>query len=218
MVKLLEAAELLSNGAVGSSRSEDRRAVALLAGLNGTASGSSEYWALVARGQLFAGEATDKVIESAERAASLCPRMAVARNLLGNGYLNAGQLELAQEAYAEALAAAPDYEGPRFNSALVALKQEDVPRALQLLDDLLRRNPQHVNAYLVRAQAQVVSGRFEAALEDLNVVLRRQPDNAAAYVLLGHARSRLGEADAARDAFCKAKSLGHPRAASLCDR
>ncbi|HSR95752.1 MAG TPA: protein kinase [Kofleriaceae bacterium] len=173
---------------------------------------SSEAWALRARAQL----ATDaeKAQLSASEALRLCPGYAVAYNLSGNALQKLGNLKPAENAYVLALTAEPVYDAPRFNLGLLQLRQND-PTAVETFTELLRRRPDHPNAYLARAQAYAMKGDNDAALADLDEAVRRQPTSAEAWASLGELRERAHKGDA-NAAYCRAKELGHAKAAERC--
>jgi Flp pilus assembly protein TadD/predicted Ser/Thr protein kinase len=173
---------------------------------------SSEAWALRARAQL----ATDaeKAQVSASAALRLCPGYAVAYNLSGNALQKLGNLKPAENAYVLALTAEPMYDAPRFNLGLLQLRQDD-PAAVETFTELLRRRPDHPNAYLARAQAYAMKGDNDAALADLDEAVRRQPTSAEAWASLGELRERAHKGDA-NAAYCRAKELGHAKAAERC--
>jgi serine/threonine-protein kinase len=180
---------------------------------------SSEAWALLARAQLAAdagaAEATAAQAAAAQ-AVRLCPGYAVAHDLSGNALQKLGNAQAAEDAYVRALTAAPQYDAPRFNLGLLQLRQHDAT-AIATFTELLRRRPDHPDAYLARAQAYAMQGMAAQALGDLEEAVRRQPDSAEAWAALGELRERLGRGDA-QAAYCRAKQLGHAKAAERCTR
>jgi serine/threonine protein kinase/Flp pilus assembly protein TadD len=173
---------------------------------------SGEAWAMLSRAQL----ATDaeKAQVSALEALRLCPGYAVAYNLSGNALQKLGNAKPAENAYVLALTAEPMYDAPRFNLGLLQLRQNDVA-AVETFTELLRRRPDHPNAYLARAQALALKGDNDAALADLDEAVRRQPTSAEAWASLGELRERAHKGDA-HAAYCRAKELGHAKAAERC--
>ena len=57
---------------------------------------------------------------------------------------------------------------------------------------------------------------FDHAANDIEIAADGLKTNAGAYLLLGQAFSQLKRAEAANNAFCKAKALGDARAEPLC--
>jgi serine/threonine protein kinase/Flp pilus assembly protein TadD len=192
---------------------DERRDKAL--GILGDSPGnSSEGWALLSRAQL-AGDA-EKAEASAAEAARLCPSYAVAHNLEGNALQKLGKAQPAEDAYVRALTVAPMYDAPRFNLGLLQLRQNDAT-AIGTFTELLRRRPDHPNAHLARAQAYTTQGKNAEALADLEEAVQRQPDGADAWAALGQLREHLKKGDH-NAAYCRAKELGHAKAAARCNQ
>ncbi|HEU4734174.1 MAG TPA: protein kinase [Kofleriaceae bacterium] len=175
---------------------------------------STEAWALLARAQL--PSAPERAEASAAEAVRLCPGYAVAHDVSGNALQKQGKASLAEDAYVRALTAAPMYDAPRFNLGLLQLRQNDAT-AIATFTELLHRRPDHPNAHLARAQAYNMVGKADEALADLEIAVQQQPTSADAWALLGQLREHLQKGDA-QDAYCRAKELGHARAAQRCRR
>ncbi|HET7506006.1 MAG TPA: protein kinase [Kofleriaceae bacterium] len=173
---------------------------------------SAEAWALLARAQLQT--APERAEASAAEAVRLCPGYAVAHNVSGNALQKQNKASLAEDAYVRALTAAPMYDAPRFNLGLLQLRQNDAT-AIATFTELLHRRPDHPNAHLARAQAYNMVGKNDEALADLEVAVQQQPASAEAWALLGQLREHLQKGDA-QAAYCRAKELGHPKAAQRC--
>jgi tetratricopeptide (TPR) repeat protein len=173
---------------------------------------SSEAWALLSRAQLASNA------EGAQRAAleatRRCEGYAVAYNLSGNALQKLGNAKAAENAYLLALTAEPMYDAPRFNLGLLQLRQNDAT-AVATFTELLRRRPVYPNAHLARAQAYALQGNNDAALADLDEAVRQQPKSAEAWATLGELRERMHKRDA-NAAYCRAKELGHAKAAERC--
>lgn len=177
---------------------------------------SSEYWALLSRARLSAGQPPAAALAAAQSALGLCQSFALAHNLAGNAEQKAGNLEDAAAAYRKALVAAPDYQAPRLNIGILALRRKDTAAAITALDDLIRRKPDSPGALLLRGQAHLTAGHLLQAVSDLERVTSKQGDNAAAWLLLGTAHAQSGREAASRAAFCRAKALGSTEAMSRC--
>jgi serine/threonine protein kinase len=202
VTRLLDAARALG---------DDQREKALQI-LGSSPGASSEAWALLSRAQLAtnAGSAQRAALE----ATRLCEGYAVAYNLSGNALQKLGNAKAAENAYLLALTAAPMYDAPRFNLGLLQLRENDAT-AVATFTELLRRRPEYPNAHLARAQAYVLRGNNDAALADLDEAVRRQPTSAEAWATLGELRERMHKNDA-NAAYCRAKQLGHTKAAERC--
>jgi tetratricopeptide (TPR) repeat protein len=185
---------------------------------------STEAYALLARAHLANDAGTAEAVaaeavaaeSAAAEAVRLCPGYAVALNVSGNALQKLGKAQDAESAYVRALTAAPQYDAPRFNLGLLQLRQKDAT-SIATFTELLRRRPDHPNAHLARAQAYAMQGRSEEALADLEEAVRRQPNSAEAWAALGELRERLHDGDF-QAAYCRAKQLGHAKAAVRCKR
>lgn len=213
---LAPAAASLEGGSPGSDRTQDRATLKRLTAAEGEASMAGEYWLLLAKARLFTGADNVEVRRAAENALARCDGLAAAKNILGTTYLKEGETAAARAAYEGATTLAPDYSAPRFNLALLDLQSGRVDQALETFDAFLTVQPDNVGARSARARARLSKGDAAGAREDLEVVLRANPEDAEAHLLHGLAASKLGDDDAAQTAYCRAKALGHPKAAGLC--
>jgi len=202
VARLLDAARALADD-------QHAKALQILGDNPGT---SGEAWALLSRAHL-AGDA-EKAQRAAVESARLCPGYAVAHNLSGNALQKLGNAKQAEHAYLLALTAAPMYDAPRFNLGLLQLRQDDAT-AVDTFTELLRRRPDYPNAYAARARAYVLQHNNDAALADLDEAVRRQPTSAEAWAALGELREHMHKANA-NEAYCRAKELGHTKAAAHC--
>ena len=187
---------------------------ALLA-VNEEGSKSAEFMVAMARLQRKLGSSKE-AMGAAIKATEECPEMAEGWNVLGTAHLQGGELDKARDMYGKAVELSPEYTHPRFNLALVFLQQRKPESAVELLDKVIEQRPYYPNARLVRSQALLTLRRYEPAAADLEQVLAAQPDNSNAHMLMGHAKTKLGQAKAANEAYCKAKNLGNQKAAPLC--
>lgn len=209
------ATKLLDGGRPGTKRPEDMEALKALSGAE--RSSSAEYWHLKARALHFTGADDGEVRRAADRAIELCKEFAPPYNLHGNLGLLADEIGFAKLSYQKAAELAPDYLSPVFNLGLIDLKAEKLDEAIAAFSNVLRRDPEYTIAYKTRAQAYLARGSLEEAVGDLKQLTKRRPDDAQAYALLGNVQAKLGEKDAARAAFCKAKDLGLEAAAKMCE-
>ncbi len=213
---LASAATSLKGGAPGGARPQDEQALGSLQAVEAEAPKAGEYWWLLAKARLFAGQENVAVRQAAENALAHCENMAAAKNILGTTYLRDGETDAARAAYGGAIELAEGYMAPRFNLALLDLQSGRVDQAIETFDAFLTMQPNHLVARQARARARLSKNDAAGAKEDLETVIRLSPDDAEAHLLLGLAHSKLGDADAATAAYCKAKELGHPKAAGLC--
>ncbi len=151
------------------------------------------------------------------RSIELCKAFAPPYNLHGTLGLLADEVGFAKLSYQKAVELAPDYLSPVFNLGLVNLKSENIDEAISAFSTVLKKDPEYTVAYKTRAQAYLAKGSLEAAAGDLVELTRRVPEDAQAFALLGNVRAKLGQKEAARTAFCKAKALGLESAAKMCE-
>jgi tetratricopeptide (TPR) repeat protein len=116
----------------------------------------------------------------------------------------AGQDEVAEQQLREALRLAPRSQIALFNLAVVLLKRDRPAEALPLLDVVLREDPAHPAARLVRGQARLKTGDPRGAAADLEEQTKRAPASAHAWLLLAEARKALGDEAGAREAQARA--------------
>src|SRR6185436_3162680 len=116
----------------------------------------------------------------------------------------AGQDEVAEKELREALRLLPGSKVALFNLAVVLLKRERPAEALPLLDVILRDDPAHAAAHLVRGQARLKTGDPRGAREDLEQQAKLSPDSRPAWLLLAEARRALGDEEGARQAQARA--------------
>lgn len=212
-----QATELLSGGRPGTKRPEDMKALEALKRSGDGLQSSAEYWHLKARALHFTGADDGEVRRAADKSIELCKEFAPPYNLHGNLGLLANEIGFAKLSYQKAAELAPDYLSPIFNLGLIDLKAEKLDEAIAAFSKVLRRDPEYAIAYKTRAQAYLARGSLEEAVGDLKQLTKRRPNDAQAYALLGNAHAKLGEKDAARAAFCKAKDLGLEAAAKMCE-
>ncbi len=82
-----------------------------------------------------------------------------------------------------------------------AIHAGEYDRALLILDELVQREPEFVEAWNQRAVAHVLQDDYGAAIEDLRHVLALEPRHFAALTGLGHIFRSLGDEESALKAF-----------------
>lgn len=83
-------------------------------------------------------------------------------------------------------------------------KVQEPGRAIPLLDEALRLDPEYVAAYVRRARAHAQLERFDPALTDIDQALRLNPDFAPAYSVRGRTYFGLGKHERAIEDFSEA--------------
>jgi tetratricopeptide (TPR) repeat protein len=89
----------------------------------------------------------------------------------------------------------------KFLLAKIALVQKDYAGAAKLLDRILVKNPDFVDAVLLRGQLNLVQKKTAAALADFQEALKIDPASQGALELMGLAYLRAEDIDKARSAF-----------------
>ncbi len=99
-------------------------------------------------------------------------------------------------------------------------KDQDLPQAIELLDRVVRLEPQFVEGYNKRATAFFMLGDYQRAMLDVREVLAREPRHYGALAGLGQIMLINGDKKRAMEAFRKAMSLNPrmPTIKTLIDR
>lgn len=179
---------------------------------------SPEKWLLLARhgvDDAERGEATRKAVQA-------CQSSAVAHNLLGNLLQKEGAFAESASQYEQAIALSGVYLAPRFNLAVLDLRQGKLDPALARLEGLQRDRPDYPGLSLLLGRALLAATRAEDAVGVLRAELDKPrgagTNHADLWYLLGEAYVRLENAGQAGQAFCKAKAEGSTEAAKRCPR
>lgn len=180
---------------------------------------SAEAQALFAKATLKAVSLPAEALPFAQRATELCPDWAFTHNALGNVQQAMTDLDEARRAYTRATTLAPTWGVPRFNLALIELSAKQPVAAIAVLDRLLTDHPDWNNGHLLRAQARLMAKdpkTYPLAEADALRATELAPAEGRAFFMLGEARRAQKLDAAAKEAYCKAKDLGHAAAAKHC--
>jgi len=101
----------------------------------------------------------------------------------------------------------PDVITARNRLASHYATHNDIPRAEQLLAEVLRDNPRDIDALGLRAHLAVNAGNPSVAVVDLRTVLREMPSSVPGYRMLARAHIANGEPALAEEALRKALEL-----------
>lgn len=88
-----------------------------------------------------------------------------------------------------------------FREGSQAYNSAGYARAIDLFDQVLQRDPDHLNAYLQRAFCLSLLQQYELAVADFTAVIERKGDHLWAYTSRGSAYNRLGRHDLAMRDF-----------------
>jgi Flp pilus assembly protein TadD len=205
----LRIARLQAGGKPGAARPQDQQALQALGELGSDMSPETTFWK--ARCHLLAGE-IDAAIQDAELAHQYCKDFAAAYAVEGTALAYKGDHLNAIKALEQAVLLQSSYTDARFNLALSQLATDQVAAAVASLSVVLSQDPKMPGARYLRGQSFLQLGDMTRALDDLNRAVTESPTNAGAWYALGFARQKTGDPSGAREAGCKAKSLGHARA------
>lgn len=114
---------------------------------------------------------------------------------IGDFYGQRGHADQAREAYLAVIAL--DGTGntgliARNKLAALAIQANDLPRANQLISEILAQSPRDAQALTMRGSLAVNAGQYDAAIADLRNVLRDQPGSVPALRALAQAQARQG--------------------------
>src|SRR5262249_26335497 len=113
-------------------------------------------------------------------------------------------------AYGEIIKREPESPGAitaRNHLAAYYASHGDVPRAEQLIEEVIKANPRDLDALVLRARIAIDKGSSAAAVVDLRTVLRDLPNSVPAYQMLARAHLANGEGALAEDALRKALEI-----------
>ncbi len=124
--------------------------------------------------------------------------------LLGEIALTLGVYEDAQRLFEKALTLAPNYHLARLNYAHCLNKRERGNLALQQINQLEVKQPNHPPVQIVKAAILVKLGQYQAAIELYQQLLAKQVNQAQLWASLGHTYKTTGQTEQAVDAYLKA--------------
>jgi len=106
----------------------------------------------------------DRAIAAATRMMGKEPNNPLPLTIRGAAKLSKADDSGASEDFAAALVKAPDYTPASLYQAEVAVRNGDVPKARQIIDQVLTRNPADVGALMARGRIEQRVGQFAAAV------------------------------------------------------
>jgi len=150
---------------------------------------------------LVALQRDDEAIVDYQRAVTLKPGFAAAHNNLGGLLRQRHDYAGADAAFAAALQADPALVDARYNRALTAMQRGDLPLARALLQDCLKRAPDHDGARATLVDVLNDLGERGEALTLARASAKRLPNSVAICNALGQMEDAAGNVDAARAAY-----------------
>jgi tetratricopeptide (TPR) repeat protein len=160
------------------------------------------------KGDEYAKEKKDEfaVIEYAS-AVKLDPTFGEARLKLAETHERLNNMQAAFPEYIRAADALPDNREAQIKATQILLMSRRFDDAKARAESLLKRNPNDIDAMLLRANAMASLRDPAGALAEIEEALNLDPSSSAARVSLGFAKLRSGEAKEAEAAFRQAISL-----------
>jgi cytochrome c-type biogenesis protein CcmH/NrfG len=146
----------------------------------------------------------DEAEEIYSRASKIAPDSPSLLNNLGNHYAIRGQLEQADHAYMRVVKIDPHHANATLHLAQMSIAQNDGPKALQYLDNLLELDRSSPTAQLLRAQAYHLCGEPAPGASVLEHLEAQHPQNLQIIFSIGLTYAEWGLYDKAEGAFTKA--------------
>lgn len=94
-----------------------------------------------------------------------------------------------------------------YNAGDKAYRSGDHATAIAFFNQVIEREPDHLNAHLQRGFCQGLTGAYEKAVQDFTAVIERKADHTWAYTSRGSAYNKLGEHELAIADFSKVIAL-----------
>jgi hypothetical protein len=126
---------------------------------------------------------------------------------LASSHQQAGQLDLAERHYRQALGLAPGHRDACLGLAHTLIRANRFDEAIGYLQLLLHDTADTVAVHQQLGLAQACAGRHALALEHFNRVLEQTPDDPAILHLVANLQQALGLDDAARASYRRALDL-----------
>jgi tetratricopeptide (TPR) repeat protein len=140
----------------------------------------------------------DRAIADYTEGIQLAPTVALAYAARGEVYRLKGENDRALADYNQALRFDPKIAVANAGRAYVYWSEGERDRVIGALNEAITHyNPQNVNAYSIRAGANLDKGEYDLAISDYNEVIRLDPRNVTAYFGRGAALAYKGERDRA---------------------
>lgn len=125
----------------------------------------------------------------------------------GNLYRSQGQIDLALADFSRGIELEPTDPKAYNNRALIYQGQGRHNDAIADFTASMTYAPNAPAPHLGRGLSYLATADYKAALDDFNIVVRRDKDNYQGWTNQGLALEKLGERDAAHNAFARAQTL-----------
>ncbi|MGV3724080.1 MAG: tetratricopeptide repeat protein [Actinomycetota bacterium] len=126
-----------------------------------------------------------KAAENAFAARKEAPGIAGADNILGIVYSEAGDVEKARSAFNRAISVAPSATAPKLNLAKLEISAGYPQRALELLSEAAKQEPESAQLWLLTGTAQNQLQRLHLAAESYRRAIKLNPRLSEPHAVLG---------------------------------
>ena len=164
---------------------------------------------LLSLGRLYhAYELWESALACFQRLVRLSPNAFEAHYLLAHASQQAGHNEQAEQAYRSALALRPDDPASALHLAEVLVLLNRRGAAIELVDDVLSKQPDLSAARLMRGELALAERDYPAAIALLQKVIHEVPQANRSHYLLAQALRAEGKMDQARQHLALSGSVG----------
>ncbi|MBD8527721.1 tetratricopeptide repeat protein [Pseudomarimonas arenosa] len=129
-------------------------------------------------------------------------------HLFGHASQQAGDNPQAEQAYRQALALQQAYSASALRLAEVQVLQGRQAEAIELVEGVLKQQPDNTAARLARGELALAEGKPALAIDLLNTVVQAVPQANRSHYLLAQAFRANGQSDLARQHLAKSGSVG----------
>lgn len=179
-------------------------------------------WAYNKRGEVYASQAADFMIQGAEKEAAALDRQALEDfeasvkldadrwKAVHNRAVSYGVLGLHDDAisdFTRVIALKPDYVNAWFNRAEIHFENDRLAEAIRDYSEAIRLKPEDGTIHRQRGRAYAGSNRFREALGDLDTAVQLDQDDLVSLVERGEICCRLGDWEGAASDFRTAVEL-----------
>ncbi|MFO0883202.1 MAG: tetratricopeptide repeat protein [Pirellulales bacterium] len=136
-----------------------------------------------------------------ERAIALNPQASDAYTLRGIEYTTRFDFSKARADLEKATSISPNEYRPVQSLYEIAKIEGSRAKALEILTNFLKNQPDKVNALIARSKLYFEQKQYDEAITDINHIISKHPKNASAYYARGKCYFAKGDIDAARKDF-----------------
>lgn len=158
--------------------------------------GATTDWAIPLLEAYIASGQPAKVVSTAASVSGLENRkQAEVGALAGLAHLMLQQNEKAEEAFNQALKLDPDSQSGLLGKAKLAIQASEPEKASAIATEVLKKNPENIEAWLILAELERTSANYSEAIEAYNKVLAIRQGNLQAYLGRATVYLMMGELD-----------------------